>query len=211
MRRGDVFITYHTTSVATALECVQNIFNIGALYFNRIDKETRFVNSVLNSNPHRMFLLWLTPVWLVCKFWWIWFASSLVVWFNIDGHDNEISTKQRRQQYFFVNFVGCEYSFLSSLPSDLPFHVKLEWRAAKPPNCIPSGKPSRHSNYIPSEKRLQKMILGTCETTLCDQSNNFIFRLVNTCFALETLTNFLFKGREYAKPSFDHSFTSLLN
>ena len=61
MRRGDVFITYHTTSVTMALECVQNKFNIGALYFNRIDKETRFVNSVLNSNPHRMFLLWLTP------------------------------------------------------------------------------------------------------------------------------------------------------
>ena len=30
MRRGDVFITYHTTSVATALECVQNKFNTGA-------------------------------------------------------------------------------------------------------------------------------------------------------------------------------------
>ena len=61
MRRGDVFITHHTTSVATALECVQNKFYIGASYFNRIDIETRFVNSVLNSNPHRMFLLWLTP------------------------------------------------------------------------------------------------------------------------------------------------------
>ena len=61
MRRGDVFITYRTTSVAMALECVQNKFNIGASYFNRIDKETRFVNSVLNSKPHRMFLLWLTP------------------------------------------------------------------------------------------------------------------------------------------------------
>ena len=62
MRRGDVFITlYHTTSVATALECVQNKFNTGASYFGRIDKETRFVNSVLNSNPHGMFLLWLTP------------------------------------------------------------------------------------------------------------------------------------------------------
>ena len=61
MRRGDVFITYHTTSVATALECVQNKFNTGASYFSRIDKETHFVNSVLNSNPHRMFLLWLTP------------------------------------------------------------------------------------------------------------------------------------------------------
>ena len=36
MRRGDVFITYHTTSVATALECVQNRFYIGASYFNRI-------------------------------------------------------------------------------------------------------------------------------------------------------------------------------
>ena len=60
MRRGDIFITYHTTSVATALECVQNKFYIGASYFNRIDIETRFVNSVLNSNPHRMFLLWLT-------------------------------------------------------------------------------------------------------------------------------------------------------
>ena len=32
-----------------------------ASYFSRIDKETRFVNSILNSNPHRMFLLWLTP------------------------------------------------------------------------------------------------------------------------------------------------------
>ena len=61
MRRGDVFITYHTTSVATALECVQNKFNTCASYFSRIVKETRFVNSVLNSNPHRMFLLWLTP------------------------------------------------------------------------------------------------------------------------------------------------------
>ena len=61
MRRGDVFITYHTTSVATALECVQNIFNSGASYFGRIDKETRFVNSILNLNPHGMFLLWLTP------------------------------------------------------------------------------------------------------------------------------------------------------
>ena len=57
MRRGDVFITYHITSVSTALECVQNKFNTGASYFSRIDKETRFVNSVLNSNPHRMFLL----------------------------------------------------------------------------------------------------------------------------------------------------------
>ena len=35
MRRGDVFITYHTTSIATALECVQNKFNISASYFNR--------------------------------------------------------------------------------------------------------------------------------------------------------------------------------
>ena len=52
MRRGDVFIPYHP---ATALECVQNKFNTGALYFNRINKETRFVNSVVNSNPHRMF------------------------------------------------------------------------------------------------------------------------------------------------------------
>ena len=55
MRRGDVFITYHPTSVAMALECVQNKFNTGALYFNRINKETHFVNSVVNSNPHRMF------------------------------------------------------------------------------------------------------------------------------------------------------------
>ena len=61
MRSGDVFISYHTTSVATALECVQNKFNTRASYFSRIDKETRFVNSVLNSNPHMMFLLWLTP------------------------------------------------------------------------------------------------------------------------------------------------------
>ena len=50
------------------------------------------------------------------------------------------------------------------------------------------------------------MFLGnTCKTTLCDQSKNFIFRLVNTHLALETLTNFLFKGCEYAKPRFDHS------
>ena len=56
-----IFITYHTTSVATALECVQNKFNTCASYFSRINKETRFVNSALNSNPHRMFLLWLTP------------------------------------------------------------------------------------------------------------------------------------------------------
>ena len=43
------------------------------------------------------------------------------------------------------------------------------------------------------------------KTTLCHQSNNDIFRLVNTRFALETLTNILFKGCEYAKPQFDHS------
>ena len=61
MRRRDVFITYHTTSVVTALERVQNKFKTGASYFSRIDKETCFVNSVLNSNPHMMFLLWLTP------------------------------------------------------------------------------------------------------------------------------------------------------
>ena len=61
MRRGGVFITYHTTSVATALECVQNKFNTRASYCSRINKETRFVNSVLNSNPQRMFLLSLTP------------------------------------------------------------------------------------------------------------------------------------------------------
>ena len=61
MRRVDVFITYHTTSNATALECVQNKFNTGASYFSRMDKESRFVNSVLNLNPQRMFLLWLTP------------------------------------------------------------------------------------------------------------------------------------------------------
>ena len=61
MRRGNVFITSHTTSVVTALECVQNKCYIGASYFNRIDIETHFVNSILNSNPHRMFLLWLTP------------------------------------------------------------------------------------------------------------------------------------------------------
>ena len=41
MSRGDVFITYHTTSVATALECVQNKFNTGASYFSRINKEAR--------------------------------------------------------------------------------------------------------------------------------------------------------------------------
>ena len=62
MRRGDVFITYHTTSIATALECVQNKFYIGASYFNRIDIETRFVNSILNSNPHRLFLYGLHPI-----------------------------------------------------------------------------------------------------------------------------------------------------
>ena len=32
MSRGDVFITYHTTSVATALDCDQNKFNTGASY-----------------------------------------------------------------------------------------------------------------------------------------------------------------------------------
>ena len=52
---------------------------------------------------------------------------------------------------------------------------------------------------------LYSVVLGTCETTLCDQSNNFIFRLVNTRFALETSTNFLFEGGEYAKSQFDHS------
>ena len=41
MSRGDVFIIYHTTSVATALECVQNKFNTGASYFSRINKEAR--------------------------------------------------------------------------------------------------------------------------------------------------------------------------
>ena len=56
------------------------------------------------------------------------FDSPLVQLFdlNIDGHDNKISTKQLRQQYFFVNFVACEYSCLSSLPSDLPFRAKLD-------------------------------------------------------------------------------------
>ena len=58
---------------------------------------------------------------------------------------------------------------------------------------------------------LYSVVLGTCETTLCDQSNNFIFRLVNTRFALETLTDFLFKGCEYAKPRFDHSLHFLIN
>ena len=39
MSREDVFITYHTKSIATALECVQNKFNTGTSYFSRISKE----------------------------------------------------------------------------------------------------------------------------------------------------------------------------
>ena len=41
MRRGDVFITYHTTSIATALECVQNEFNTTASYFSRMDNNNK--------------------------------------------------------------------------------------------------------------------------------------------------------------------------
>ena len=61
MRRGDVFITYHTTSVATALECVQNKFKYRCIIFQQNRQKNLFVNSMLNSNPHMMFLLWLTP------------------------------------------------------------------------------------------------------------------------------------------------------
>ena len=35
--------------------------------------------------------------------------------------------------------------------------------------------------------------------------SKFIFRLVNTRFAHEASTNFLFKGCEHAEPRFDHS------
>ena len=57
MTRGDVFITYHTTSVATALECVQNEFNTTASYFSRMDKETRlFVSFMAYTIDKQVFL-----------------------------------------------------------------------------------------------------------------------------------------------------------
>ena len=53
--------------------------------------------------------------------------------------------------------------------------------------------------------------LGTCETTLSDQSSKFISRLMKTRFAHEALTNFNFIQRLWTRGTALWSFTSLSN
>ena len=103
MRRGDVFITYYTTSVATALECVQNKFKTGASYFSRINKETCFVNSVLNLNPHRKFLLWLTPS--INKFFSETF-NSLYTYYMLIRSFNDVALPVTTTCTLYANFDG---------------------------------------------------------------------------------------------------------
>ena len=95
MSRGDVFHHLPTLHPSRWLWNVFKINLILCIVFQQNQQRSPFVNSVLNMNPHMMFLLWLTCTPLINKFFLrnfsIYYTLYILIKKVLPGHFNGVA------------------------------------------------------------------------------------------------------------------------